>query len=668
MSSEKKFKEYLLTYTTIVNNINNKTNKKNSFFPSKPNNLKDSKKFKKLRILDNESSIYKKCRADRNSFCMKNEDIKENKIKVNYMHASKNNYNSINEKNDNKENYSLNYQNDDFITINNTSNNFYTYKKLNINNKKNINRENINNISKMKNRLDRTTINDLIYRNNTCRKEEEMINKEIIRSKISELSSLKKLIFEDNNFKNIRFFQGLHKTRNKNLSSNINVYNTLNIFKYSPDKLNKHEKRKSNDINKKLITNKIGLRNYLNKIKQTKPRKINLNFLFDISYNNFTNTNSRFYEKNKTYYISSKEKEDNKSVLKSKDITITDYGVRKYLSSFQAKQEILFDKKKLIEKLKKEKLSQSRLSSKNKNKIKFNPNLDIKPLITNEKLLLKIKNINKRKRVLKIDSCTVPGILPLLNTQKKNKNSCSVIKEFLKQKEHFLLTISDGHGLYGHLISKYLCNIFPLKLSNVTKQGIEKAFQLTNKFLITKSKIDCLLSGASFSSVIVTQEKIISSNVGICKGVLAQYENGQYTAIDLTKDHNINDTNEIKRIVNNGGIIKNDGRIYIKDSTIPGMNITRSFGDKIGRNIGIIDIPYIQYHYFKGNEKFLLLASNGIWKFIDSKESVKIIKSFYENGMDSTGALKALVKEAVIRWKREKKFVDDITAILLFFD
>ena len=152
MSSEKKFKEYLLTYTTIVNNINNKTNKKNSFFPSKPNNLKDSKKFKKLRILDNESSIYKKCRADRNSFCMKNEDIKENKIKVNYMHDSKNNYNSINEKNDNKENYSLNYQNDDFITINKTSNNFYTYKKLNINNKKNINRENINNISKNKNR------------------------------------------------------------------------------------------------------------------------------------------------------------------------------------------------------------------------------------------------------------------------------------------------------------------------------------------------------------------------------------------------------------------------------------------------------------------------------------------------------------------------------------
>ena len=98
------------------------------------------------------------------------------------------------------------------------------------------------------------------------------------------------------------------------------------------------------------------------------------------------------------------------------------------------------------------------------------------------------------------------------------------------------------------------------------------------------------------------------------------------------------------------------------------MNITRSFGDKIGRNIGIIDIPYIQYHYFKGNEKFLLLATDGIWKFINSEESVKIIKSFYENGMDSTGALKALVKEAVIRWKREKKFVDDITAILLFFD
>ena len=124
----------------------------------------------------------------------------------------------------------------------------------------------------------------------------------------------------------------------------------------------------------------------------------------------------------------------------------------------------------------------------------------------------------------------------------------------------------------------------------------------------------------------------------------------------------------MKRILNNGGVIKNEDKIYIKNSDIPGINITRSFGDKLGLGIGILDIPYLYNYIIKGNEKFILLASNGIWKFIDSDESVKIIKNFYENEKDSVGALNYLIKEAITRWKNEKNYVEDITAILLFFE
>ena len=97
---------------------------------------------------------------------------------------------------------------------------------------------------------------------------------------------------------------------------------------------------------------------------------------------------------------------------------------------------------------------------------------------------------------------------------------------------------------------------------------------------------------------IITPEKIISANVGNCKGVLAIVENGQYSAVDLTKDHNINDINEMKRIMNNGGEIKNGDKIYIKNCDIPGIDTTRSFGDKFGIGIGIWDYPYIKCHYF----------------------------------------------------------------------
>ena len=79
-------------------------------------------------------------------------------------------------------------------------------------------------------------------------------------------------------------------------------------------------------------------------------------------------------------------------------------------------------------------------------------------------------------------------------------------------------------------------------------------------------------------------------------------------------------------------------------------------------------MPYTQTHFLKGNEKFILLATNGLWEFINNNECVKIIKNYYENCMDANGALESIVRLAISRWKSEKNFVDDITCILLFFD
>ena len=55
-------------------------------------------------------------------------------------------------------------------------------------------------------------------------------------------------------------------------------------------------------------------------------------------------------------------------------------------------------------------------------------------------------------------------------------------------------------------------------------------------------------------------------------------------------------------------------------------------------------------------------------EYIDSDECIKIIKDFYENNMDAVGGLNALVKEAFKRWKIEEDNIDDITAIVLFFE
>jgi len=48
--------------------------------------------------------------------------------------------------------------------------------------------------------------------------------------------------------------------------------------------------------------------------------------------------------------------------------------------------------------------------------------------------------------------------------------------------------------------------------------------------------------------------------------------------------------------------------------------MTRSFGDQVAASVGIIAEPEITHWNFTKEDKFLILASDGIWEFIDSEE------------------------------------------------
>ena len=63
-----------------------------------------------------------------------------------------------------------------------------------------------------------------------------------------------------------------------------------------------------------------------------------------------------------------------------------------------------------------------------------------------------------------------------------------------------------------------------------------------------------------------------------------------------------------------------------------------------------------------------MIASESIWQFIDSDECVEIIKEYYENNLDAIGALNSLVTEAIQRWKKQENKIEDITAVVIFFE
>ena len=95
--------------------------------------------------------------------------------------------------------------------------------------------------------------------------------------------------------------------------------------------------------------------------------------------------------------------------------------------------------------------------------------------------------------------------------------------------------------------------------------------------------------------------------------------------------------------------------------------MSRSFGDEVAASVGTISEPEIKSFELTLDDKFIIIASDGIWEFISSQECVNIIKDFYLK-KDLKGCLKYLLNESSKRWIKEEEVIDDITAVLIFFE
>ena len=372
--------------------------------------------------------------------------------------------------------------------------------------------------------------------------------------------------------------------------------------------------------------------------------------------------------------INSKKLKRNKNKINSIKSNLT--SLKNYLTlSVKNNSKLKNHKIKKIKNLHQKGKSQSFLSQLNKSN---DCSVNSKNKIKNSSILENSKIITKK--VMKINSCTLAGYSSP-SMQKLNQDKFFIKKDFLNEPEQFFIGVCDGHGMHGHFISEYVIKFLPTNLTDISEnEFIKSTFLTMQKSLLTEnSKIDSSLSGTTCVSVILSLEKIICINLGDSRAILARYENGAYNTINLSRDHKLTETDEMKRILRSGGIIKQyydiktkeyigPQRVFLNNSEIPGLAMSRSIGDSIAHNIGVISEPEILRLNYDGNEKFIVIASDGIWEYIDSEECVKIIKEYYENNMDAVGGLNALVKEAYKRWKNENNNVDDITAIVIFFE
>ena len=157
--------------------------------------------------------------------------------------------------------------------------------------------------------------------------------------------------------------------------------------------------------------------------------------------------------------------------------------------------------------------------------------------------------------------------------------------------------------------------------------------------------------------------------------VLGKYINNKWLAQNLTRDHKPTEEDEKKRIIDKGGRIeayKDDSgeyvgpeRVWLKGEDLPGLAMSRSFGDDVAHMIGVTSKPEIKEFKLTEEDKFILLGSDGIFEFISSDDSVNMVKDFYLKN-DINGALNHLYKTSSQKWIMEEEVIDDITLIIIF--
>ena len=275
---------------------------------------------------------------------------------------------------------------------------------------------------------------------------------------------------------------------------------------------------------------------------------------------------------------------------------------------------------------------------------------------------------------------------------KVNQDSFLVIQNEYKLPDFNIFSVLDGHGEFGHLVSRFVTKYFATffkknKKMKVLKSEDEVYYRLIKNDYdilkrvykhaekdINKSQIDAKFSGTTCVMVFQVGEKIICANVGDSRAIMVKGEKAN-KIIPLSIDQKPNDPEEKKRIESQNGEVdqyEEDGeksgpfRVWAKGQVYPGIAMSRSIGDFVASTLGVIPEPVFIEETIDKDTKFIIIGPDGIWEFLENQKVANIVLPYYQKN-DPDGACKALIKEATEWWNKEDIVIDDITVIVVFF-
>lgn len=124
-------------------------------------------------------------------------------------------------------------------------------------------------------------------------------------------------------------------------------------------------------------------------------------------------------------------------------------------------------------------------------------------------------------------------------------------------------------------------------------------------------------SGSTAIAALIIDSMLYVANVGDCRCVLGKTDG---TALDLSKDHVATDPIEGARIAARGGFVTVTGRAQ------GCLMVSRALGDRAVKRY-ISATPDVATHQLSDEDDFIILASDGLWDVVTSKNAVSLVQT-----------------------------------------
>ncbi|NXC37556.1 ILKAP phosphatase, partial [Penelope pileata] len=198
--------------------------------------------------------------------------------------------------------------------------------------------------------------------------------------------------------------------------------------------------------------------------------------------------------------------------------------------------------------------------------------------------------------------------------------------------------VFDGHG--GVRASKFaaqnlhlnLIKKFPkgevVSVDKTVKRCLLDTFKHTDEEFLKQasSQKPAWKDGSTATCVLAVDNILYIANLGDSRAILCRYneESQKHAALSLSKEHNPTQYEERMRIQKAGGNVR-DGRV------LGVLEVSRSIGDGQYKRCGVISVPDIKRCQLTHNDRFILIACDGLFKVFTPEEAVNFIVSCLED-------------------------------------